>query len=135
MALAPLAPTTLVTLVEKATESDLKGRALEELVAKLFSTISGLKVETRTRTATEEIDISVFNDTTDGFLAKEGAVILAECKNWSGKCGRDEFSLLEKKAENRRERCSLSFLISWNGFTGTIEKECVFHAKAATDSR
>jgi hypothetical protein len=123
MALAPLAPATLITLVEKATQSDLKGRALEELVSKLFSTISGLKVETRTQTATEEIDISIFNDTTDGFLAKEGAVILAECKNWSGKCGRDEFSLLEKKAENRRERCSLSFLISWNGFTSTIEKE------------
>jgi hypothetical protein len=123
MALAPLAPATLITLVEKATESALKGRALEELVSKLFSTISGLKVETRTKTATEEIDISIFNDTTDGFLAKEGAVILAECKNWSGKCGRDEFSLLEKKAENRRERCSLSFLISWNGFTSTIEKE------------
>jgi hypothetical protein len=104
MALAPLAPATLITLVEKATESALKGRALEELVSKLFSTISGLKVETRTKTATEEIDISIFNDTTDGFLAKEGAVILAECKNWSGKCGRDEFSLLEKKAENRRER-------------------------------
>lgn len=123
MALAPLAPATLITLVERATESDLKGRALEELVSKLFSTISGLKVETRTRTATEEIDLSIFNDTTDGFLAKEGAVILAECKNWLGKCGRDEFSLLEKKAENRRERCSLSFLISWNGFTGTIDKE------------
>lgn len=119
----PLSLTTLVNLVERATESDLKGRVLEELVAKLFSTISGLNVVTRTRTATEEIDISIFNDTTDGFLAKEGAVILVECKNWTGKCGRDEFSLLEKKAENRRERCSLSFLVSWNGFTGAVEKE------------
>jgi hypothetical protein len=123
MALAPLAPATLLTLVEKATISDLKGRALEELVSKLFLTIPGLRVMSRVKTATEEIDIGIFNDTADGFLASEGAVILAECKNWSGKCGRDEFSLLEKKAENRRERCSLSFLISWNGFAGTIDKE------------
>jgi hypothetical protein len=123
LALAPLTPATLIALVERATEPDIKGRALEELVSKLFSTIPGLKIVTRTKTATEEIDISIFNDTTDGFLAKEGAVILAECKNWSRKCGRGEFSLLEKKAENRRERCSIAFLISWNGFTNTIEKE------------
>ena len=32
-------------------------------------------------------------------------------------------STLEKKGENRRERCSLSFLISWNGLAGTIDKE------------
>ena len=123
MALDPLAPGTLVTLVQMATNTDLKGRALEELVSKLFSTIPALKVEMRNKTATEEIDISIFNDTSDGFLSKEGAIILAECKNWSGKCGREEFSLLEMKAKNRRDRCSLSFLISWNGFTVTIEKE------------
>jgi hypothetical protein len=121
--LTPLTPPTLLTLVERATNSDLKGRALEELVSKLFLTIPGLGVISRIKTATEEIDIGIFNDTDNGFLASEGAVILAECKNWSSKCGRDEFSLLEKKTENRRDRCSLSFLISWNGFTGTIEKE------------
>jgi hypothetical protein len=123
MALTPLTPATLLALVERATTSDFKGRALEELVSKLFLTIPGLTVRRRVKTATEEIDIDIFNDTTGGFLASEEAVILAECKNWSGKCGRDEFSLLEKKAENRRARCSLSFLISWNGFAGTIDKE------------
>ena len=102
LALAPLAPTTLLTLVERVTTSDLKGRVLEELVHKLFLTISGLRVMSRIKTATEEIDIVIFNDTSEGFLAKEEAIILAECKNWSDKCGRDEFSLLEKKAENRR---------------------------------
>ena len=123
LALAPLTLATLLTLVERATTSDHKGRVLEELVSKLFLTIPGLRVMNRMKTATEEIDLGIFNDAAAGFLASEGAVILAECKNWSGKCGRDEFSLLEKKAENRRDRCSLCFLISWNGFTGTIEKE------------
>ena len=123
LVLAPLTPATLLTLVGRATRSDLKGRALEELVCKLFLSIPGLRVMTRIKTATEEIDVGIFNDAAAGFLASEGAVILAECKNWSGKCGRNEFSLLEKKAENRRDRCSLCFLISWNGFTSTIEKE------------
>lgn len=123
LALAPLTPATLLTLVERASTSDLKGRSLEELVCKLFLTIPGLMVMTRVKTATEEIDLGIFNDAAAGFLASERAVIIAECKNWSGKCGRNEFSLLEKKAENRRDRCSLCFLISWNGFASTIEKE------------
>lgn len=123
LAFAPLAPATLLKLVQSATTSDVKGRALEELVCKLFSTIPGLSVVQRIKTSTEEIDLGVFNNAGTGFLASEQAVILAECKNWSSKCGRDEFSILEKKAENRRERCSLCFLISWNGFACTIEKE------------
>jgi hypothetical protein len=123
MALTPLTPATLVALVERATTSDLKGRALEELVSKLFLTIPGLTVIKRVKTTTEEIDIFIFKENAPGFLASEEAVILAECKNWSGKCGRGEFSQLEMKAQNRKERCSLNFLISWNGFADTIEKE------------
>jgi len=123
LALEPLTPPTLLTLVERASTSDVKGRALEELLCKLFGTIPGLAVYKRVRTATEEIDLGIVNDVANGFLASEEPIILAECKNWSGKCGRDEFSLLEKKAENRRERCSLSFLVSWNGFACTIDKE------------
>jgi hypothetical protein len=98
LALDPLTPATLLNVVEKAKTSDSKGRALEELVCKLFLSIPGLRVMSRVRTATEEIDIGIFNDAAAGFLASEKALILAECKNWSGKCGRPEFSLLEKKS-------------------------------------
>ena len=58
MALTPLTPVTLLTLIEKATTSDLKGRALEELVCKLFLTIPGLAVMSRIKTTTEEIDMA-----------------------------------------------------------------------------
>ena len=34
---------------------------------------------------TEEIDVSVLNDSPEPRLRREGAVILAECKNWTGK--------------------------------------------------
>jgi hypothetical protein len=44
-------------------------------------------------------------------------------KNWSGKCGKNEFVIFREKVENRNRRCSLGFLISWNGFADTVTKE------------
>lgn len=46
-----------------------------------------------------------------------------ECKNWTGKCGKNAFVVFHSKLENRSHRCTLGFLISWNGFSGTITKE------------
>ncbi len=31
------------------------------------------------------------NDSAEARLRREGALILAECKNWRGKCGKNEF--------------------------------------------
>jgi hypothetical protein len=31
--------------------------------------------------------------------------------------------LFHRKLENRSRRCTLGFLISWNGFAGTVTKE------------
>ncbi len=50
-------------------------------------------------------------------------MLLAECKNWSAKCGKDEFVIFRQKVENRTRRCSIGFLVSWNGFTTTVMKE------------
>jgi hypothetical protein len=49
-------------------------------------------------------------------------LLLAECKNWSTVCGKNEFVLFEDKLRNRAGRVSMGFLISWNGFADTIEK-------------
>jgi hypothetical protein len=113
----------LVDAVEKAATADDKGRTLEELSSRLFASVPGFTVTGRVRTETEEIDITVLNDSADARLRREGALILAECKNWSGKCGKNEFVLFHKKVENRSRRCTLGFLISWNGFADTITKE------------
>lgn len=113
----------LVDKVETSTSTDDKGRSLEELSARLFETITGLTVAGRIRTATEEIDLSILNDSSDPRLRRESALMLVECKNWSGKCGKDEFVIFREKLENRNRRCSLGFLISWNGFTSTVSKE------------
>lgn len=113
----------LVERVETATSTDDKGRSLEELASRLFEQIPGFVVTGRIRTATEEIDISIVNDVTEPRLRRESALILAECKNWTSKCGKDEFVIFREKLENRKRRCSLGFLISWNGFATTVTKE------------
>lgn len=113
----------LVDAVGTAQTADEKGRSLEELCSQLFSSVPGLTVNGRVRSQTEEIDISILNDSSDPRLRREGAVILAECKNWTGRCGKNEFVLFKEKLENRSRRATLGFLISWNGFADTITKE------------
>jgi Restriction endonuclease len=113
----------LVNIVETAKSSDDKGRSLEELVARLLASISGFTVTGRLRTETEEIDISVLNGSADPRFVREGALILVECKNWSAKCGKNEFVVFKEKIENRKGRCTLGLLVSWNGFKETVTKE------------
>lgn len=122
----------LVIAVEKGKSTDEKGRALEELMCKLFETIPGFKVAERVRTATEEIDILILNDSADTRLRRESAILLAECKNWTSKCGKDEVVIFREKIENRNRRCSLGFLISWNGFADTVTKELLRGTREGT---
>jgi hypothetical protein len=70
----------LVNAVDKASSSDERGRSLEELTSRLFKTIPGFTVTDRIKTATEEIDIAVLNDSNDPRFRRESAVLLAECK-------------------------------------------------------
>lgn len=113
----------LVDAVESASTSQAKGRSLEELCSRLFETVPGMTVTQRILTETEEIDISIVNGSDEPRLRREGAVVLAECKNWSGKCGKNEFVIFRAKLENRSQRTTLGFLISWNGFAETVTKE------------
>ncbi|MGC2696973.1 MAG: restriction endonuclease [Candidatus Angelobacter sp.] len=113
----------LVHHLETAASPDDRGRTLEELCSRLLETVSGFHVTGRLRTATEEIDISIVNNSNDPRLRRESALILVECKNWSGKCGKNEFVIFKEKIENRNRRCSLGLLVSWNGFAETVTKE------------
>lgn len=114
---------TLLERVETCTDANEKGKALEDLVAALFATVPGFEVKQCTRTATEEIDLLILNDSDAGPFRREGDVILAECKNWNRKCGKNEFVLFKNKVLNRGGRCTIGFLISWNGFARTVVQE------------
>jgi hypothetical protein len=123
---------TLVQAVDKGITTDDKGRSLEELCSRLFESVRGFTVSNRIRTATEEIDISILNDSDDPRFRRELALLLAECKNWTGKCGKDEFVIFREKIENRNRRCNLGFLISWNGFATTVTKEMLRGSREET---
>ena len=62
------------------------------------------------------------NDSTEPRLRREGRSD-SECKNWTGKCGKNEFVVFHSKLENRQLAVHARFLISWNGFAETIPKE------------
>jgi hypothetical protein len=114
----------LLQACDVAETPDEKGRSLEDLVAELFDTVPGLNVvDRRRRTQTEEIDLVISHDGNVQGFKGEAELILAECKNWSKKCGGNEFVLFKEKINNRKGRSSLGFLISWNGFADTIPKE------------
>ena len=114
---------SLFTAVEDAETPSDKGRSLENLVAALFASIPEFDILERVRTESEEIDIWISNRSDQRPFRDESDVILAECKNWSGKCGKNEFVQLYHKVLNRGRRCSIGFLISWNGFAETITTE------------
>lgn len=122
----------LVEAVEHAQSTDEKGRSLEELVSRLLGTVPGFTVTGRVRTATEEIDIEILNDSSEPRFKRESALLLAECKNWTSQCGKNEFVIFKEKIENRSDRCSLGILISWNGFKSTVSKEMLRGSRERT---
>jgi hypothetical protein len=100
-----------------------KGVRLEELTTRLFATVPGFSANGRVLTETEEIDVTIANGAMEHPVrSRESALLIAECKNWSTVCGKNEFVLFEDKLRNRAGRVSMGSLISWNGFADTIEK-------------
>ena len=113
----------LIDRVKKEKDSNIKGRLLEELMHKFFSFVKGFEVIERLKTETEEIDLVIFNKSTIPLWQKESSLILVECKNWSGKCGKNELVVFKEKIINRKGRAKIGFFISWNGFAKTFTKE------------
>lgn len=114
----------LVNAVETSKSSDEKGRALEELLGKLLSAGPGFSVTDRIKTATEEIDIVVLNGSDDPLWRKESQLLIVECKNWSGKCGKNEFVIFHSKIENRKGRCGLGFSYHGMGSLRPSPRRC-----------
>ena len=107
-----------------------KGKALETLVASLFSSVEGLvEVDRNINTETEEI-ITFSNESLHPRWQKESSLILVECKNWlSKRVGKNEFVLFKEKIENRSGRCRLGFLVCVEEFADTVTKEMLRSSK------
>ena len=113
------------------TDSNKKGKALEDLISALFASIEGfVEIDRNVNTATEEIDLVFRNESRSTLWQRESSLILVECKNWhSQKVGKNEFVLFKEKMENRVGRCILGFLICTETFAETVPKEMLRAAK------
>jgi len=106
-------------------ESQLRGRDLEGLMKLIFESVDGFEdVETNIITGTgEEIDIEFENHRRDPFWRDQGALIRAECKNWSGrKVGPEQYNHFHAKLKRTRGMIRLGFLISYSGFSDDVRK-------------
>jgi ActR/RegA family two-component response regulator len=115
--------------VRTETDRNRKGVLLEELVRLLFRATPGFeRVETRVQNELEEIDIVVENRSEDPIWVKDGSpYVLGECKNWSSKCGPQEYSSFHRKLTTKYGRATTGFFFAVGGFTDA------FHAQRAAD--
>jgi ActR/RegA family two-component response regulator len=106
-----------------------KGILLEELVRLLFRATPGFdRVETRVSNEIEEIDIVVENRSEDPIWVKDGSpYLLGECKNWSSKCGPQEYSSFHRKLTTKYGRATTGLFFAVGGFTEA------FHAQRVAD--
>jgi hypothetical protein len=96
------------------------------LIKLLFKVTPGFEsVTTRLRNVSEEIDVSVRNETRVGVWSKEGPYVLAECKNWSSKAGAPEYAVFREKLANKFNRARAGFFFSVGGFTKGFEEKLV----------
>jgi ActR/RegA family two-component response regulator len=113
------------------TEADRnrKGKLLEELVKDLFRATPGFeKVKTRLDNEIEEIDVVVENRSDDPLWKNDGAsYLLAECKNWSSRCGSSEIASFHNKLTTKYGRARTGFFIAPGGFTAAFHEARAAH--------
>jgi len=106
---------------DSAQTKDEKGKALEDLIGYLFSTIPGIEMSNQDALdvfVSDEIDLAFWNERhPEGLWALIFPdIIFVECKNWTGRVGSHEVRSFTQKLQER----SLHFgvLVATNGITG-----------------
>lgn len=100
-----------------------KGALLEELLVVLFKTIPEFEdVIPQARSAAEEMDLVVVNQSQDPLWSKGSEHFLVECKNWSSKTERKELDAFTMKLLRRGERCRTGFFIAVGGFSRGFQR-------------
>jgi ActR/RegA family two-component response regulator len=109
--------------VQAEHDSNLKGRALEDLIKLLFRATPGFEqVTSRLHNEIEEIDIVVANRSLDPAWTQEGPYLAGECKNWSRPCGAPEFRAFHGKLLTKYGRLRTGFFIAPGGFASTFDE-------------
>lgn len=110
---------TLFDLAKKEdSSSNEKGKALEELMAYLSSSISGFEVRADIRTRDAQHDLIIRNTIQEDPIFQEfGRYILVECKNWEESVGVKEVRDFISKI--RFAYCTSGIMVARNGVTGS----------------
>ena len=88
-------------------------------MADLFTSLDGLHILRRNaRLRAEELDLVIKNDLTTGFWRIAGSPLIVECKNWSGKVGAREISVLVDKLQALSPDAKTGILVALNAVTG-----------------
>jgi CheY-like chemotaxis protein len=119
-------------LVRSESDRNRKGKLLEELAKLLFRATPGFEqVVTRLDNSVEEIDVMIENRSEDPLWRNDGsAYLIAECKNWSSKCGSGEFRNFHAKLTNKYRRVRTGFLVAPGGFTDEFHRARAEHKVA-----
>jgi deoxycytidine triphosphate deaminase len=113
-------------------QGTVKGKALEELMEELFNSVPGLSIIKRNaRLKAEELDLVIKNDLTTGFWRVAGSPLIVECKNWSGRVGAREISILIDKLHSLGPDAKAAILVSPNGVTGDSASDAVLKIREA----
>lgn len=115
-----------------ATTTTEQGRALEDLIAYVFSKVPGIDVTKRNELnsfLTEEIDVAFWNNCQRNGLHFLPNIILVECKNWSSSLGSQEVAYFIQRLQNRGR--DFGILVASNGITGTSEDRNRAHYEIA----
>jgi hypothetical protein len=109
-----------------------KGKLLEQLIADMFTSTDGLVIMKRNaRLRAEEIDLLIKNNLATGFWRLAGSPIIVECKNWSGKVGAREISVIVANLEAVSPDAKTGILVAPNGITGDSTGDAVLKVREA----
>lgn len=97
-----------------------KKDSLEKLGEILINMIEGLEViKKNVNTKTEEIDLTVKNESKDPFWQRLPTPFLVECKNWSKPVGASEI----RNFDGKMNEITFRIMIAINGITGRSERD------------
>ena len=115
-----------------AAEGTKKGKALEDLITDLFTSLEGLRIMKRNaRLRAEELDLVIKNNLNTGFWRIAGSPLIVECKNWSGKVGAREISVLVDKLQALSPDAKAGILVAINGITGDHYSDAMLKIREA----
>ena len=105
-------------------DSDARGKILEDSVAEIIARSSGLKlIDVRHSNKYEEIDIVALVTRGSPMLEQWGPIILFECKNWQEKVGTEPVGFLYSKMVTKKNAIRLGVLVSPSGFTEGVDEQ------------